>query len=149
MTIAVFCLGSPRTSVSLQLVVPQVGEGAKSNPSLFDTRNHECRTLRRHGRAQMYRGIMVHETQHHVVVSRAASVWFHSIHALFRSVHLHASTWNMPAVATVLASSANYMICDDHEFVDNLGKCVSFRMVGNAGASCETASSEGSYIFVF
>ncbi|CBN74005.1 conserved unknown protein [Ectocarpus siliculosus] len=31
------------------------------------------------------------------------------------------TTWNMPAVATVLASAANYMICDDHEFVDNLG----------------------------
>eukprot|EP00903_Cladosiphon_okamuranus_P015430 g14252.t1 len=31
------------------------------------------------------------------------------------------TTWNIPAVATVLASSANYMICDDHEFVDNLG----------------------------
>lgn len=30
----------------------------------------------------------------------------------------------MPAVATVLASAANYMICDDHEFVDNLGECV-------------------------
>lgn len=28
----------------------------------------------------------------------------------------------MPAVATVLASAANYMICDDHEFVDNLGE---------------------------
>ncbi|CAN0045981.1 unnamed protein product, partial [Laminaria digitata] len=31
------------------------------------------------------------------------------------------TTWNIPAVATVLASAANYMICDDHEFVDNLG----------------------------
>ncbi|CAM9155057.1 unnamed protein product, partial [Hapterophycus canaliculatus] len=30
------------------------------------------------------------------------------------------TTWNIPAVATVLASAANYMICDDHEFVDNL-----------------------------
>lgn len=32
----------------------------------------------------------------------------------------------MPAVATVLASAANYMICDDHEFVDNLGELESF-----------------------
>eukprot|EP00903_Cladosiphon_okamuranus_P015421 g14244.t1 len=30
-------------------------------------------------------------------------------------------TWNFPYVATVLASTANYMICDDHEFVDDLG----------------------------
>ncbi|CAN0064472.1 unnamed protein product [Scytosiphon promiscuus] len=30
-------------------------------------------------------------------------------------------TWNFPYVAKVLASSANYMICDDHEFVDDLG----------------------------
>eukprot|EP00904_Undaria_pinnatifida_P002908 jgi/Undpi1/12618/HiC_scaffold_6.g02287.m1 len=30
------------------------------------------------------------------------------------------TTWNIPAVVTVLASAANYMICDDHEFVDNL-----------------------------
>ena len=28
----------------------------------------------------------------------------------------------MPAVVKVLASAANYMICDDHEFVDDLGK---------------------------
>lgn len=28
----------------------------------------------------------------------------------------------MPAVVTVLASAANYMICDDHEFVDDLGE---------------------------
>lgn len=31
-------------------------------------------------------------------------------------------TWNMPFVAKVLASTANYMICDDHEFVDDLGE---------------------------
>lgn len=31
-------------------------------------------------------------------------------------------TWNFPYVAKVLASSANYMICDDHEFVDDLGE---------------------------
>ncbi|CAM9695429.1 unnamed protein product [Pylaiella littoralis] len=31
------------------------------------------------------------------------------------------TTWNMPDVATVLASTANYMICDDHEFTDDLG----------------------------
>ncbi|CAM9753697.1 unnamed protein product [Scytosiphon promiscuus] len=30
-------------------------------------------------------------------------------------------TWNMPHVTTVLASTANYMICDDHEFTDDLG----------------------------
>ncbi|CAM9357442.1 unnamed protein product, partial [Hapterophycus canaliculatus] len=30
-------------------------------------------------------------------------------------------TWNMPHVAVVLASAANYMICDDHEFTDDLG----------------------------
>ncbi|CAN0062357.1 unnamed protein product [Ectocarpus sp. 6 AP-2014] len=30
-------------------------------------------------------------------------------------------TWNFPFVAKVLASTANYMICDDHEFVDDLG----------------------------
>lgn len=28
----------------------------------------------------------------------------------------------MPHVTTVLASTANYMICDDHEFTDDLGK---------------------------
>lgn len=40
------------------------------------------------------------------------------------------STWNMPKVATVLASAANYMICDDHEFVDNLGeRAFSFSLV--------------------
>lgn len=27
----------------------------------------------------------------------------------------------MPHVAKVLASAANYMICDDHEFTDDLG----------------------------
>eukprot|EP00903_Cladosiphon_okamuranus_P019239 g17692.t1 len=31
------------------------------------------------------------------------------------------TTWNMPHVAAVLASTANYMICDDHEFTDDLG----------------------------
>lgn len=31
-------------------------------------------------------------------------------------------TWNMPDVARVLASTANYMICDDHEFTDDLGE---------------------------
>ncbi|CAN0512328.1 unnamed protein product, partial [Ectocarpus sp. 12 AP-2014] len=31
------------------------------------------------------------------------------------------ATWNFPFVAKVLASTANYMICDDHEFVDDLG----------------------------
>lgn len=31
-------------------------------------------------------------------------------------------TWNIPHVAKVLASTANYMICDDHEFTDDLGK---------------------------
>lgn len=35
-------------------------------------------------------------------------------------------TWNMPMVATVLASAANYMICDDHEFTDDLGENVLF-----------------------
>ncbi len=28
----------------------------------------------------------------------------------------------MPDVAKVLASTANYMICDDHEFTDDLGE---------------------------
>ena len=28
----------------------------------------------------------------------------------------------MQGVVTVLASAANYMICDDHEFVDDLGE---------------------------
>lgn len=41
------------------------------------------------------------------------------IHILHADLH---RTWNIPAVATVLASAANYMICDDHEFVDNLGE---------------------------
>eukprot|EP00904_Undaria_pinnatifida_P006858 jgi/Undpi1/3301/HiC_scaffold_15.g06675.m1 len=31
------------------------------------------------------------------------------------------TTWNIPHVAKVLASTANYMICDDHEFTDDLG----------------------------
>lgn len=31
----------------------------------------------------------------------------------------------MPVVAKVLASAANYMICDDHEVVDDLGKASS------------------------
>lgn len=32
------------------------------------------------------------------------------------------STWNFPPLAQVLASTANYMICDDHEVVDDLGE---------------------------
>lgn len=28
----------------------------------------------------------------------------------------------MPHVTMVLASTANYMICDDHEFTDDLGR---------------------------
>ncbi|CBJ29947.1 conserved unknown protein [Ectocarpus siliculosus] len=31
------------------------------------------------------------------------------------------TTWNMPFTAICLASAANYMICDDHEFTDDLG----------------------------
>lgn len=31
-------------------------------------------------------------------------------------------TWNYPELAQVLASCANYMICDDHEIVDDLGE---------------------------
>lgn len=31
-------------------------------------------------------------------------------------------TWNSPMVAKVLANTANYMICDDHEVVDDFGE---------------------------
>ncbi|CAM9546634.1 unnamed protein product [Ascophyllum nodosum] len=34
---------------------------------------------------------------------------------------VYRKTWNIPAVAAVLASAANYMISDDHEIVDDLG----------------------------
>ncbi|CAM9546491.1 unnamed protein product [Ascophyllum nodosum] len=37
---------------------------------------------------------------------------------LYREVYR--KTWNFPSVAAVLASAANYMICDDHEVVDDL-----------------------------
>lgn len=38
----------------------------------------------------------------------------------------------MPHVAKVLASAANYMICDDHEFTDDLGEGGGWR--GSEGA---------------
>lgn len=40
----------------------------------------------------------------------------------FFLINSPSSTWNMPHVAKVLASAANYMICDDHEFTDDLGE---------------------------
>lgn len=44
--------------------------------------------------------------------------WKFNLALLFLSCR----TWNYPPLAQVLASAANYMICDDHEVVDDLGE---------------------------
>lgn len=52
----------------------------------------------------------------------------------------------MPYTAKVLASAANYMICDDHEFTDDLGEKASLASVRDwSGLFCHASARESCF----